>query len=72
METGTKERPPMSQSLPCSDPYHHISPFAGPREPVPLSCLRLSWRIVFDLRFHRLIYLFGREEHGCPYAGRAG
>jgi hypothetical protein len=32
----------------------------------------LPWRPVIDRRFHRLIYLFGREEHGRLYTGRAG
>jgi hypothetical protein len=32
----------------------------------------LPWRLVIDRRFHRLIYLFGREEHGRLHTGRAG
>jgi hypothetical protein len=32
----------------------------------------LPWRLVIDQRFHRLIYLFGREEHGRLHTGRAG
>ena len=32
----------------------------------------LPWRPVIDLSFHRLIYLFGREEHGRLHTGRAG
>jgi hypothetical protein len=32
----------------------------------------LPWRMVIDRRFHRLIYLFGREEHGRLHTGRAG
>ena len=32
----------------------------------------LPWRLVIDRRFHRLIYLFGREEHGRLRTGRAG
>ena len=32
----------------------------------------LLWRLVIDRRFHRLIYLFGREEHGRLHTGRAG
>ena len=32
----------------------------------------LPWRLVIDRRFHRLIYLFGREEHSRLHTGRAG
>jgi len=32
----------------------------------------LLWRPVIDRRFHRLIYLFRREEHGRLHTGRTG
>jgi hypothetical protein len=33
---------------------------------------RLHWRMIIDPRFHRLIYLFRREEHRRLHPGRAG
>ena len=43
----------------------------GPAAARPIPKL-LHWRMIIDPRFHRLIYLFRREEHRRLHPGRAG
>jgi hypothetical protein len=44
---------------------------SGPAATRPIPKL-LHWRMIIDPRFHRLIYLFRREEHRRLHPGRAG